>query len=107
LGMVSKTDLLAHEADQVDSDALAREFPPVGELLRTVAVQERLDCTAGDLMSTPLLCVPDTETVAGAARSMSTHCVHRLGVTDARGRLVGMVSTLDVVRWLARHGAER
>jgi CBS domain-containing protein len=101
VGMVSKTDLLANEADRADAEEVEREFPPVGELLGAFADGNGAQHTAGDLMSTPLLCVRETDSVARAAHVMSTRSVHRLGVIDAEGRLVGVVSTTDVVRWLA------
>jgi CBS domain-containing protein len=102
LGMLSKTDLLAEQADRADSQALEREFPPVGELLARALGDAAGQHTAGELMSTPLLALQATESVFRAAELMASRHVHRLGVVDAVGRLVGVVSSSDVVRWLAR-----
>jgi CBS domain-containing protein len=101
LGMVSKTDLLAEEADRADDDALEREFAPVAQVRRTISTDSLSRHTAGELMSTPLLSMVETESVRRAAQLMASHSVHRLGVVDGLGRLVGVVSTSDVVRWLA------
>lgn len=101
LGMVSKTDLLAEEAERVEDGNVAAEFPPVGELVAGLAGNEHLRHTAADLMSSPLVSILARDSILHAARVMSSRCVHRLGVVDDAGRLVGVVSTTDVVRWLA------
>ena len=51
-------------------------------------------------------CLEETETVAAAAALMATECVHRIPVVSrADGSVVGIVSSLDVLGWLARqHG---
>lgn len=104
LGMVSKTDLLAEEADRADAAELQSEFPPVGELLLGAQSQVSGRHTAGELMSTPLLSVLHTDAIARAAELMAARHIHRLGVIDERGRLVGVISASDLVRWLAAQG---
>jgi CBS domain-containing protein len=101
LGMVSKTDLLAEEAERVDADAVAAEFSPVGALLATDSGNGHLRHTAADLMSSPLVSIMVRDSILHAAQVMTARSVHRLGVVDDAGRLVGVVSTTDVVRWLA------
>lgn len=102
LGMVSKTDLLEDQAELFDAYQMGLEFPPVGPLAADVSPWAPIsNHTAGEAMSAPLLTVGATESVARAASMLATRCVHRLGVTDEAGRLVGVISTSDVVRWLA------
>lgn len=101
LGMVSKTDLLAEQADRADADATSNPFAPVGELVSATLGVRLTRQTAGELMSSPLLCLALGDSVLRAAQVMAGSKVHRLGVVDAGGRLVGVVSTTDIVHWLA------
>jgi CBS domain-containing protein len=39
--------------------------------------------------------------MVAAAAAMIRHRVHRLGVTDSKGKLVGLISTTDIVRAVA------
>jgi CBS domain-containing protein len=106
LGMVSKTDLLAEEADRADAESVEREFPPVAQVPLRLTEELLARRTAGELMSTPLLSLRDSDSILRAAQLMTTRAVHRLGVVDDEGRLVGVVSTTDVVRWLAEQTEE-
>jgi CBS domain-containing protein len=47
---------------------------------------------------------PETKLVAAAA-SMIRNAVHRLPVAEAKGRLVGIVSSMDIVRAVAESGS--
>jgi CBS domain-containing protein len=46
---------------------------------------------------------PDSTLVA-AASAMVQHKVHRLAVTDGKGLLQGILSTMDIIRALAESG---
>jgi predicted transcriptional regulator len=82
VGIVSKTDILS----QRDT--------PGGD---TVKVR--------DIMTQTKFCVSENDSIATAAGLMAFEGVHRLPVVGARGLVVGVVSPLDVMRWLARqHG---
>jgi CBS domain-containing protein len=48
-----------------------------------------------------VLTISDRATLVEAVRTMADGSVHRLPVVDAAGVLVGMLSTLDVLRALA------
>ncbi len=84
---------------------------PVGMLSRGDLLEERLEVlTEGeragptrvrDLMTGNSLSLPQTATVAQVAGLMASSAVHRLPVVDADGCLVGIVSTLDLLRWLS------
>ena len=57
--------------------------------------------TVGDIMSSRLVTVHEADPLRTAAQIMAKRRVHRVLVTDAQGRLSGIVSTLDIVALLA------
>ncbi len=77
IGMISKTDLLRLPAAAPESATVADYMTPITFTLREDA---------------PL---------AQAAALMAWEGVHRIPVCSAEGDVVGILSTLDVVRWLA------
>jgi CBS domain-containing protein len=56
-----------------------------------------------DAMITDMITAPQGATVREVARLMATHRLERLPVVSNDGHLVGVVSAMDVVRWLANH----
>lgn len=54
-----------------------------------------------DAMTTDMVTVPHDATVAELARLMAQHGLERVPVVTHDGHLVGVVSSMDVVRWLA------
>lgn len=94
-----------------DGDLLARLGLPNAsiqrELSRTELRRQFETLRAGkqivqDLMTTPVFTVMDETPVAEAVRLMTQRGIKRLPVVDREGRLVGMVSRLDVLRALAQ-----
>ena len=58
-----------------------------------------------DIMSTPLISVPSEADLAEAASLMAQYRIRRLVVIDAKGAMVGIVTTGDIARHLAeKHG---
>jgi CBS-domain-containing membrane protein len=56
-------------------------------------------------MTCTAFCLAETESIARAAGLMAVEGVHRVPVVGRRGMVTGVVSPLDVMRWLARqHG---
>lgn len=53
---------------------------------------------ARDIMTSPAICVAEDATVADVARRLLAHRISAVPVTDAEGRLVGIVSEGDLVR---------
>jgi CBS domain-containing protein len=84
LGMVSKTDVIR-------SQFLA----PAPERARTVA----------DVMTPVAFTVPENATVLAVADVMMRAGVHRVVIVDALDRVSGIVSSLDIIRWVAQQGA--
>jgi CBS domain-containing protein len=100
VGLVSEADLLLREVGQ---EALA------GYLVGSGRRGERAKATgvaAADLMSKPPVTIGPDDSVAGAARLMHDRRVKRLPVVDDTGRLVGIVSRVDVLSVFDRPDAE-
>jgi CBS domain-containing protein len=55
-----------------------------------------------DIMSTPVIIVSVKSTIRQAAELMSDYGIGRLPVVDDSGGLVGVVTSLELARWLAR-----
>jgi CBS domain-containing protein len=82
VGIVTRSDVLEELED--DEEPLTDELPTYA------------------LMHPSLLTVQPSTLVRDAARLMAREHVHHLLVVNAIGRLVGLVSSLDVVRWVAQ-----
>lgn len=91
IGMVTKLDLVEQLLfiDQGASD------PP--------SSREREPRTASELMMPLAITLGERATVAHAAALMATEDVHHIPVVDDSGRVIGIVSTMDIVRWLAKN----
>ena len=80
---------------------------PIGMITKVDLVErmlaERMPRTAGDLMMPMAIAINDRATIAHAAALMAQEDVHHLPIVDVEGRLIGVVSTMDIVRWLAQN----
>jgi CBS domain-containing protein len=61
----------------------------------------RLALTAADVMMPLAITLDEHATVAHAAAMMSVEDVHHVPIVAEGGALIGVVSTMDIVRWLA------
>ncbi len=92
IGVVSEADLLPREAYQAGQQRSgghgghARKIPAKASAL-----------TAGELMSSPAITIGPRSPVAEAAGVMHSRKVKRLPVVDEAGRLVGIVSRVDLL----------
>jgi CBS-domain-containing membrane protein len=77
LGVVSKSDLVEHEV-----------------------TGERGHKTVSDIMMTMVFTLPADAPIAKAAALMAYEGVHRIVVVDERRCVVGVLSALDIARWL-------
>jgi len=55
-----------------------------------------------DIMSTPVITVNVTGTIGQAAKIMSDYGVRKLPVVDESGALAGVITSLELARWLAK-----
>jgi CBS domain-containing protein len=106
IGIVSKSDLLdtlavhrsSDEAHFVLTGRDGTEYD-LGPGFRAEALAE---LTVGDVMTEAVCTLPEEAPVSRAAAMMSLEGVHRVPITDSNGHVVGLLSSLDVLRWLAR-----
>jgi len=82
IGMVTKTDLIEQQlaAGQHGS-------PPAA--------------TVGELMMPLAITLDEHATVAHAAAMMAVEDFHHVAIVSNNGALIGVLSTMDIVRWLA------
>jgi CBS domain-containing protein len=85
------------EADMLNKEALADEPGVISGILHRRDVAKARGVTAGDLMTAAVVAVRPDDTVEHAAKLMYDRKVKRLPVTDADGRLVGIISRADVL----------
>jgi CBS domain-containing protein len=55
-----------------------------------------------DIMSTPVITVKVTESIKQAAEIMSDYGVRKLPVVDDSGALAGVITSLELARWMAK-----
>lgn len=83
-------------------------WPNTGDIADRVSDPEGPDSdvldnhTVDEIMSRPLVMLSPTDDLLRAATLMETRAIHRVIIVDG-GELVGIVSTLDIVRAVAKH----
>jgi CBS domain-containing protein len=100
VGVVSEADLLPKEEFRAGEPDRQDQVRRLSDVAKAGAL------TAGQLMTTPAVCVRADTTLAQAARIMAQQRVKRLPVTDAEGRLCGVVSRCDLLRVFLRTDEE-
>jgi CBS domain-containing protein len=91
VGVVSEADLLDRHTTRELPSGTIRLAWKLRQWSRAAAA------TAADLMTTPAVTISPDAPVAEAARLMEGRRLRRLPVTDARGRLAGVISRADVL----------
>lgn len=100
LGVVSEADLLVKE----DPDVLVPRF--FDRRVRRIERGKAVAVIARDLMTSPAVTVSVDAEVPDAAHLMRERDVKRLFVTDAAGKVVGVVSRADLLLAFLRPDAE-
>jgi len=72
----------------------------LGKVVATGADSRKI--RVGDIMSTPLILATMDITIGEAAKKMMENNIRRLVVSDQNGRLLGLVTMTDLIRWVAR-----
>lgn len=109
VGVLSSSDLLVHDRETATYLSETPEFydrrdlrAPGGEPLTTGYQVEAVDMTlVRDLMTPTIFSVALDTPAATVVSELLTLHVHRLFVVDERGALVGVISTMDIIRHLA------
>lgn len=103
IGVVTKTDLLRHlHVRGADVPPLPADDEAVLARLGGGVYQLVLDdTTVRDLMMPVVFAIAHDQPVARAAALMADERVHRLPVLDDHGGVCGILSSLDIARWVA------
>jgi CBS domain-containing protein len=109
VGMVSVTDVAENDAERPDlvadrslpEDVRGWENRMDAEDVRPLHIESD-DLLVRDIMTPTVYTVPDDTPVAELAHAMVAGRIHRLLVTR-RSRVVGIVTSLDLVQLLAEH----
>lgn len=114
VGVVSRADVVAALIeDQSDASRISAYYSSPYPLSMASVAQLSTDsrklalrlgqARVGEVMSTELLTATPEEDVCAVAGRMADHHIHRLPVVEKK-LLVGIVSALDLVAAIARHG---
>lgn len=106
VGILTKTDVVRDRHLEGDNSEVDRvRIPARGGVSYAADSGFHQDTdgnrTVADAMSTRLKTVLDSAPLAEAAVVMSKNRIHGLPVVNEKNRLVGFVSTFDVVDWVA------
>lgn len=101
VGMISRSDLTEplFAEDQELARLIASEGRPTP--LAGSALDTCNDRYVRELMSDSITSIEEETTIRKACQLMSEHAIHHLPVVGKKGNVVGMVSSLDLIRWLA------
>ena len=100
IGVVSAGDLLVKEAVNADGSSLLAAIRHLREDDKSAGI------TAGDLMTQPAITIGPDAPVEEAARLMYDRRVKRLPVVNPAGRLLGIISRVDVLAVFSRPDTE-
>jgi len=104
IGVVSHRDLVKHQAERATAGASGRFYSDVEDYQEIADVRiDRSDTPVSELMSEEVFSVTRDTGVSVAASIMRERRIHRLLVTE-RGRLVGVVTSLDLLRVVEEQG---
>jgi CBS-domain-containing membrane protein len=92
-GMISKTDVVR--------ESTLGERAPVKVHMLPSGVQEIRCTTVSDVMTRGAYTVRPDATIQEVALALVESGVHRVAVVDKATRVVGIISTSDVVRWVS------
>lgn len=105
IGVVSKTDLIRHHRALEDWSAAQVIVDAPFEL--GFRGEHGAPGTVADVMTHVVFTVPEEASISSAAAVMSYRNVHRLPVVNASGTVVGLLSSIDIVDWVAQGAPEQ
>jgi len=105
LGVVSKTDLLRNQQETAglfELDTVVAESSDRSSKMELGFHLEQVrEGKVKDIMTPVSFTLGENATVARAAALMAYEGVHRVPVISTTGRVIGLISALDVARWVA------
>lgn len=106
VGIISKSDFLRERYFEhgnaewrqvtVQDDSVSLELGP------GFHVEEETHALVSELMTPVVFCLPDEASIAQAGALMAIEAVHQVPVLDRDGRVRGIVSALDILRFYAQ-----
>ncbi len=104
IGVVSQSDLVRHQAQRMTAGQAGRFYSDMDEYQDIADLPvDRSQTPVRELMTPHVYSVQRDASAAAAASIMRERRIHRLLVTE-RGRLVGVVSSLDLLRVVVESG---
>lgn len=106
IGLVSKTDLLRHLHESGDGvEEVEQAGRRVDQVMGTgFHATGRHGTAVRDVMMPVVFAVDESASIACAAALMAGENIHRLPVLAPDGTVGGIVTTLDIARWVAARG---
>jgi CBS domain-containing protein len=110
VGVVSKTDFLRERVVAGDTgEAVTPGWQPSRgrfqvEIGSGVHLTSPPDALVADVMTPAAFVLSENAPLAQAAALMAFERVHRVPVVGDDGRVVGIVTSIDILRWLAQEG---
>jgi len=106
IGLVSKTDLVRERCDDVGLEEreplwVREEGGVEYELGPEFHAAPIARATVADIMMPIVFALPENATVAKASALMVFEGVHRIPIVSSGGQVVGILSSLDILGWLA------
>ena len=107
IGMVSKTDLIRAQREEDDLEEVDRgsHRPPTSDEIDLSAgyhVVEPKRGTVAEIMTPVVLMLHESSNVGQAASLMAFDGVHRIPIVSDSGHVVGILSSMDILRWFGR-----
>lgn len=101
LGILTDGDLL-HRAGLATRIGVQKDLPD-NQASALLAALRQSTLTAGEIMTTPVVSIRGDEAVRTAVTRMVKHDLKRLPVVSEDGRLIGMVTRIDIFRTVEQH----
>jgi CBS domain-containing protein len=106
VGIVSTTDVVRdqHERGETMEESEQVRFHSKGGVTYSPGPGYRMldpGATVGDVMSRKVITIRESTSLAQASELMARNHVHRLPVVSESGKVVGLVSSLDILGWVA------
>jgi CBS-domain-containing membrane protein len=101
IGVVSKSDLIQSQHDDPAPMSESEMDDELAALGPGYHLEPTRQGTVGELMMPLAFTLPESASLSQAAALMAFEGIHRVPVTTTDGTVVGIVSSMDVVRWLA------
>jgi CBS domain-containing protein len=104
MGVISKTDLVRRHFEEGETAEASHSSDGRSEreqLGDGMHLTDLASSVVGDVMARLAFTLVEDEPLSRAAAIMATEGVHHLPIVDLDGRVVGILSSLDLARWVA------